>query len=71
MPTPPSDEVLDAEDGETETTRVLRWRLEEALKLGLTRRDALIFATSGADLEELRQRIRQGVPADQVLRIVL
>lgn len=69
--TPPSDEVFAAEEGESEATRVLRWRLHQALELGLTRRDALIFATSEADLEELRQRIRQGGPPQQVLRIVL
>jgi hypothetical protein len=71
MVTPPSDEVLAAEEGETEQRRVRRWRLEQALTLGLTRRDALLFALSEADLEELRLRVRQGCPPDQVLRIIL
>ena len=68
---PPSDEVLAAEAGETEAQRVYRWRVEQAVELGLTRRDAILFATSSADLEELRLRIRQGCPPDQVLGIVL
>jgi hypothetical protein len=53
-----------------EHERVLRWREDEALDLGLTPQAAYVFAKSDGDLGELRALVKRGCPPDIAFDLV-
>jgi hypothetical protein len=65
-----------AEETETETRspeeqRILSWRYEQLLGLGLTVAEAQLLAESGADLGLVRRLVAAGCTPDLAARIAL
>jgi hypothetical protein len=54
-----------------EARQVLDWRYEQALREGLTKLEARLFAASDGDLEELRHLRETGCDAELAARIVI
>lgn len=66
----PTHEMLDMLDEADEITRVLAWREQQALHLGLAPQEAEVFAIAGGDLHELERLIRQGCDPTVAFEIV-
>ena len=61
----------DASGESEEDARVLRWRLEQAIRLGFELAPAALLADSSADLNVLRRLISRGCPHDTAVAILL
>lgn len=48
-----------------------RHRYREGRRMGMTMRDAKLFASSRIDLEDMRALARRGCPAELLLRVLL
>jgi hypothetical protein len=67
-------ETLDASEQETrspEEQRIISWRYEQLLELGLTVAGAQLLAESGSDLGLVRRLVAAGCAPDLAARIAL
>ena len=62
---------LDDSGESDEDRRVLRWRLEQAIRLGFELAPAALIASSSADLHALRTLMARGCPHDTAVAILL
>lgn len=62
---------MDVDRLEQQRVDVRDWRYDEARKCGLSPVEALMFAESDRDLEELRKLVKKGCPPEYLRAIVL